>query len=304
MLLEKVIYGEDNLFHSRRYETNIFINATWHIHPEYELVYIIKGGGKRFVAERVDSIEDGALTLLGSNIPHFYISNDEYITRKDLEAKWHVLQFPKDIFPIGMDASKEFQHIQHLLTRSRFGLAFKDSPLKTKVLHLIDDINSHHGIHKVISLYMILDLLGQDKNAIQLLNYDYFKSITANKNEIVNKVYEYLVNNFQKNVTLQDIADYVCYNPSTLCSFFKKHTQFTIFDCLRDIRISFACKLLNNSAQNITQIAYESGYNNISHFNKQFIQQTSLTPSEYRKNMHNDNLKNEVVNENFVDQEV
>jgi AraC-like DNA-binding protein len=131
-------------------------------------------------------------------------------------------------------------------------------------------------------LDLILDLLGQDKNAIQLLNYDYYKSITADKNEIINNVYEYLVNNFKNEVTLKEIADHVNYNPSTLCSFFKKHTQFTIFDCLRDIRISFACKLLNNSAQNITQIAYESGYNNLSHFNRQFIQHTSLTPSEYR----------------------
>lgn len=289
MILENVIYGEDNLFHSRRYDSNIFINATWHIHPEYELVYIIKGKGKRFVAERVDAIEDGTLTLIGSNIPHFYISTDEYYKLKNLNAVWHVLQFPKSVFPSGMEGSKEFQHILLLLARSNYGLSFKDSTIKKKVIQLIDQINTQHGIHKVISLYTILDLLGQDKNVIQLLNYDYFKSITANKNDIVNKVYEYLINNFKYNVTLDEIANSVSYNPSSLCSFFRKHTQFTIFDCLRDIRISFACKLLINSDQTITQIAYESGYNNLSHFNKQFFQQTSLTPSAYRS-MYRNNL--------------
>lgn len=293
MLQEKVIYGDSNLFHSRSYESNIFINATWHIHPEYELVYIIKGRGKRFVAERVDSIEEGTLTLLGPNIPHFYISNDEYYNQKNLETKWHVLQFPKSIFPVGMDQSKEFGHIKDLLDKSRFGLNFKDSDLKSKVISLIEEIKSQHGIKKVITFYLILDLLGQDKNAIQLLNYDYYKSIAADKNEIINNVYEYLVNNFKNEVTLKEIADHVNYNPSTLCSFFKKHTQFTIFDCLRDIRISFACKLLNNSAQNITQIAYESGYNNLSHFNRQFIQQTSLTPSEYRS-IYKSNIEEQV----------
>lgn len=282
MLLERVIYGVDNLFNSRRYETKMFINATWHIHPEYELVYIITGKGKRFVAESIDDISDGALTLLGPNIPHFYISSDEYYQENDLEAKWHVLQFPENIFPSGMDVSKEFQHIHNLLAKSRYGLTFKDSNIKTKTIQLINGISAQSGIHKVISLYQILDLLGQDNNAVQLLNYDYFKSIVSNKNEIINKVYEYLVNNFKNNVTLSDIARYVNYNPATLCSFFKKHTQCTIFDCLKDIRIGFACKLLNNSAQNITQIAFESGYNNISHFNKQFIDHTSLTPSQYR----------------------
>lgn len=292
MLLEKVIYGMNNLFNSRRYETKIFINATWHIHPEYELVYIIEGKGKRFVAERVDEIADGELTLLGPNIPHFYISNDEYYQENDLAAKWHVLQFPESIFPSGMEVSNEFQHIQLLLSKSRYGLIFKDSQLKLKTLQLIHEISVQSGIHKVISLYKILDLLGQDSNSIQLLNYDYYKSIVGNKNEIINKVYEYLVNNFRNNVILNDIAESVNYNPANLCSFFKKHTQNTIFDCLKDIRISFACKLLTNSAQNITQIAYESGYNNISHFNKQFIQHTTMTPSEYR-NMYRKNISDE-----------
>ena len=101
-------------------------------------------------------------------------------------------------------------------------------------------------------------------------------------NEPVNRVYTYLFNHFKDKITLNEIAVYVGQNPSALCRYFKQRTDKSIFQCLAEIRIGHACKLLTYSNLTIAQIAYESGYNNVPYFITQFEKITKRTPSEYR----------------------
>lgn len=98
----------------------------------------------------------------------------------------------------------------------------------------------------------------------------------------VNKVYAYLYNHFKEKVNLEEIAKFVKQNPSALCRYFKQRTDKSIFQCLAEIRIEHACKLLTYSNMNISQVAYESGYNSVTHFIAQFEKITKRTPSEYR----------------------
>ena len=100
--------------------------------------------------------------------------------------------------------------------------------------------------------------------------------------EPVNKVYAYLYNHFKEKVSLGEIAEYVKQNPAALCRYFKQRTDKSIFQCLAEIRIEHACKLLAYSEMNVSQVAYESGYNSITHFISQFEKITRRTPSEYR----------------------
>jgi len=295
MLQEKIINGERNLFHSKIFR-NKYFNTNWHFHPEYELVYVYEGKGKRFLADKVDVFEEGDLVLFAPNIPHLYISDEEYYKNNELSSCWQVLHFSEKIFPQEFHGKEEFQNIENLLAKSTYGIFFEPSYLVNKAIEILKILPNIDGVQRIISIYKILDFLGQDTNSKALLSFDYHNENTSQNSDTVNMVYKYLTENFQKKIILKDIAEYVNYTPNTLCTFFKRNTKNTIFECLSNIRVSYACKLLANSDLSITQIAYDSGYGNISHFNKQFLIQTSLTPSMYRNSFKtNSSLSDEDI---------
>lgn len=132
-------------------------------------------------------------------------------------------------------------------------------------------------------LFQILERLCQCKKTNILSNVAYNSSnLLPEVNEPVNRVYAYLFNHFKEKITLKEIADYVKQNPSALCRYFKQRTDKNIFQCLAEIRIEHACKLLAYSNLTIAQVAYESGYNYVPHFIMQFEKIVKRTPSEYK----------------------
>lgn len=131
--------------------------------------------------------------------------------------------------------------------------------------------------------FQILERLCQCKKTNILSDIAYNSSnLLKETNEPVNRVYTYLFNHFKDKISLKEIADYVKQNPSALCRYFKQRTDKSIFQCLAEIRIEHACKLLAYSNLTVAQIAYESGYNFVPHFITQFEKITKRTPSEYR----------------------
>jgi AraC-like DNA-binding protein len=106
-------------------------------------------------------------------------------------------------------------------------------------------------------------------------------------NERITKVHEYLMSNFHEEVNLGKIAQLVHLAPGSLCRFFKSEMDMTIFDYLNKIKVDYACSLLLNRELGIVDIAYDCGFNNLSHFNKQFKKNMNSTPSQYRKQFGN-----------------
>ena len=93
----------------------------------------------------------------------------------------------------------------------------------------------------------------------------------------------FIVNNFSADIQLSEIAQLANLTESSFCRYFKSRTHKTFSQFLNEIRILNACKLLINSNMTIAQICYDVGYNNISHFNRQFKLKTRLTAKEYKR---------------------
>lgn len=281
MLQEKIIYEGGYLFGSRRFQSDTYYKP-WHFHPEYELMLIHKGFGKFFIDNAVYNFKENDLIFLGPNIPHFYLCDEDYIKSHGNAYIRQVLQFTADVFPSQVHDAREFQNVEKLLEKSKFGVQFKKTELVGKAIEALKNINTKENLQRLESLYTILDLLGQEKKVIQLLTYDYHEAKFNKYNDVVNRVIEYLTNNIREEVSLKNIAAYVNYTPNTLCNQFKKSTGKTIFDYLNEIRIQYSWKLLVHTEKTIAEIAYDSGYNSISHFNEQFVKYSSLIPSAYR----------------------
>lgn len=169
------------------------------------------------------------------------------------------------------------------MQKSQYGIHFLDKNLYEELLQQFEELEKVEHTVRLIHLFQILERLCQCKKTNILSDIAYNSSnLLKETNEPVNRVYTYLFNHFKDKISLKEIADYVKQNPSALCRYFKQRTDKSIFQCLAEIRIEHACKLLAYSNLTVAQIAYESGYNFVPHFITQFEKITKRTPSEYR----------------------
>ena len=100
---------------------------------------------------------------------------------------------------------------------------------------------------------------------------------------LTNSLSMYIQNNFTKKLRLQDIAKDFGYDYSYLSSFFNKNFDMDFASFVNKYRIQFACELLNNTNDDVTQIAMKCGFSTIRNFNRVFKNETGLTPKDYRR---------------------
>ena len=101
-------------------------------------------------------------------------------------------------------------------------------------------------------------------------------------NNRINVIFNFVKNEFKRNITLEEIANLVSLTVPAFCRYFKKTTGKTFVQFVNEYRLVHAAKLLHQKQISITDVCFESGYNNFSHFNKQFKKFTGKSPSVYR----------------------
>ena len=283
MLYETIIPASGSSFSKKNFIFKHF-PPDWHYHPEYELVAITEGVGKRFVGNGVSEFSPGDIAFIGSNVPHFHLSDRIYYENNDLYCSSEVIQFNQNIFPTDFRIMPEFKPIVRLLDESSRGLLFHNDEVLERSHTRLSDFERHSGMKRLLELYSILEILSHTSefSYLSLTKIDY-NSVKDMHNLPVYRAYQYLANNFKENITLKQVAKYAGQNSTALCRNFKQSTGRSIFTCLLEIRIDFAYKLLVNSDFNIIQVAYESGFRNISHFNHKFKEISGLSPLEYRR---------------------
>ena len=259
-----------------------------HKHVEYEIMLFTQGSGKQFVGEGVSNYKAGDMALIGSNVPHLHLCHtklDATSTSNPEEkgSAGEAIQFRPDIFPGQMEGIPDYHLIHDLLQKSQYGIRFYDEGLFDEMLEMVREFDSSGYTSRIVCLLRMLEKL-HDCQHFRLLSDTAYNqaNLIPDVKEPVNKVYAYLYNHFKEKVTLGEIAEFVNQNPAALCRYFKQRTDRSIFQCLAEIRIEHACKLLTYSKMNVSQIAYESGYNSVTHFVAQFEKITKRTPSEYR----------------------
>lgn len=256
-----------------------------HKHDDYQLRLITKGAGVCMVGECIVDYQKGDILFFGRNVPHCS-SLYEYAKKDISPSESEILQFSPDLFPEKLHQLPDYMLISHLLLKSQNGLIFRNKVLSKKIELQIEDIQHHSGINKINSLFYLLETLSMDKNfrLISQNQYDIKNTFCENHGSL-QKVYDYLYRNMKNEISLEDISRYVNLTPASLCRAFKSKTRITIFQFLNKIRIENVCKLLLYSDLSISQIAYESGFNNLAYFSRRFKESTKMSPSEYRSKM-------------------
>ncbi len=261
----------------------------WHFHPEFELVYILKSFGKRFVADHVEDFNEGDLVLLGSNLPHFW-KNDEVFFHNNPQYQVNaiVIHFPSDFFNHQIEDYPEFYQIRRLLNLSARGISFSRSVSKSldpglrKLLKL-------KGLERTLKFIKILDQLAQSTDYKLLASETYRSDFHEWSNNRLDKIMHMINSIYREPVKLETVAGLIGMNPSAFSRYFREKTSKTFSEFVAEMRIGYACKLLIEGKHTVSQICFESGFNNISNFNRSFKKFTSFTPVGYRSQFHKAN---------------
>ncbi|MCI5081162.1 MAG: AraC family transcriptional regulator [Saprospiraceae bacterium] len=278
--LEKIEPGFGSSFTLRRFTDIIYCkNPSWHFHPEYEIVYISNGRGKRHVGGHISYYEDGDLIFLGPNLPHFGFTEELYEEHVE-----YVVQLKEDFLGKDFLHKPEMQAIRQLFERSRNGLSFS---AKTKKLigQQLDLMYQQDNFERLLTLLSILQTMA---------TVDDYKTLNANglafevngqDQQRMQRIYAFVEEHFQEHIPLETAAKQIQMTVPAFCRYFKKLTQKTFTQFVNEFRIAHACRMLSDEHLSIANISYESGFNNLSHFNKQFKAITGTSPREYRKNL-------------------
>jgi len=280
-LLEKIEVKEDESFSIRIFQDNLN-ESTWHYHNNYEISFITEGSGKRIVADSIVEFQPGDLVFIGRNLPHTWIADKEALTPTKRTLEMVYLQFSSDILAPQLLALPEFRHVAKALALSERGIQIVGQTLN-EVSEIMLQLPYLKGFERLLKLFSMLDIIGNSNTIIELASKEYLITRFISADKRIANIHEYLMNNYHNEVDLKRLAELVNMAEGSLCRFFKSKMDITIFEYLNQIKTDFACKLLMDNDLSILNICLDSGFNNLSHFNKQFKKTTGVTPTEFRK---------------------
>ena len=278
--LEKVYpgFGSSVLVkkHTEFLKTN---KASWHFHPELELVYVNKGQGKRHIGNHLSYFNNSQLLLIGPNLPHNGFT--DRLTTNGFET---LIQFKEDFLGKDFFEIPEMKKIKELFERSKKGILF-GSETKIKVGDKIENLVEKEGFKKLLVFLEILNILSKTSD-YTILNVDgYAVETELQDSSKLDRIYTYINTNFKDHISLDQIANVANMTVPAFCRYFKKVTGKTFTKLVNEYRVVHATKLLLESIMSITDISFECGFNNFSHFNKIFKEITGKNASGYRKEM-------------------
>lgn len=275
---EQITTGIENSISVVELNLNRF-DGPYHFHPEIELTFIRNGSGKRFVGANISDYESGDLILLGANIPHCWQSMNE-ISSDNAQAV--VIQFRDDFVGDTFLKLPELRKIQELILKSEAGMIIQGET-KSKVISKINQCLTVDKLHRILILIEILDLVANSEEILLIDQPITWHNKLSTDKERFQNVFSYLIQNYQQDISLKKIAEIANMSPNAFCRYFKNVARKTFVEIVRELRINRACQLLRNTTKPINDICFESGFGNISYFNKTFKEVTGYSPLHYRK---------------------
>jgi AraC-like DNA-binding protein/quercetin dioxygenase-like cupin family protein len=253
------------------------LNVPLHYHPEHEMVLVVSGRGKVIVADVAASFVAGDLLLIGGNVPHLYI--DDEVQEKRHKIKVVVIQFKEKLFESLLQIP-EFYRTGKFLAQMRQGV---------KVSHLngldkqLTSLVHKRGVDKFNTLLYILDNIvrkGRYQVIAQAPGRDSGDQLYSQR---LRDIYSIVQKNYTRDITVDEVAAQVHLSKTSFCRFLKKEAGKTFTEILNEERIKYACALLRETHYTVTQVSYQSGFNNPSHFFRQFRKLKKVSPSTYKQ---------------------
>lgn len=272
--------GSGQSFLLRKFDRSAF-EAPYHFHPEYELTYILKGSGKRYVGSHMGDFNSGDLVLLGPNMPHCWKLEEEHGQQENASAI--VVQFDGAFLGEDFFNKTEMQHIKKLFQKSSCGVSFT-AETQIAVHKSLESLSREkNNFRMLIGILEVLQKLASSNNYVLLDQNMSIAERSIAEQERINPVYSYLVENFRHQVSLDVAAGIANMTTNAFCKYFKKITRKTFMETIIEYRLNYAIQQLVQTDKPISDISFESGFGDVSHFYKTFRNKMHISPLNYRK---------------------
>lgn len=254
-----------------------FENTPLHYHPNYEMNFVIKGHGKRYVGNNTEDFEEDDLILLAPRIPHRW----EQSCNKKSSYSSLVFQWQEEFLGNAWQVTPELNNIQKLLQLSAKGIKF-DKYISKEIKKKQKDLLTLPPFEKLILLLQLLNYLSKADELKVLCDQD--SLIDTNiPNTRIKIVCQFIEKRYSEKITLANVASLVNMSEGSFSRFFSQTTKKPFFSFLNEYRAKMACKLLVETDMNANEIGYACGYESLQFFYRQFLKYIQCSPQAYRK---------------------
>ena len=271
-------------------ENNPF--TKWHHHPEYELCLITKGRGKRMIGDNIDRFENNDLVFIGAFTPHESLCDPEYFdNHKGFQGEGIVIQFVYDFLGDKFFRLPENSNLNRFVIESSRGYVFFGQTKKqiTSLMLKMQDMSDQERLYALFAIFRIF----AKTNEYNILSSPAFSGpFWLEDYSSLQKASKYIMQNFQNSINIRDLLKITNMSNTAFYETFKKTYRMPFKDYLLNIRVGYSCKLLTEGSHHISEIAYQSGFGNISNFNRQFKKIKGITPSQFQEQIRKIEMKN------------
>ncbi|MGQ8335531.1 AraC family transcriptional regulator [Sunxiuqinia sp. A32] len=250
-----------------------------HAHEDIEINLILDGeGAQRIVGDHISEITNKELVCIGSNLAHGWFTHK--CTNKKIREV--TIQFHTDLFDERFLKRNQMVNIRNMFENAKRGIAFHPSTIETIAPRIIA-LYKKGGFDSTLELLSILHDLSISRDIKILSNATFSPEQYGTYNSRrIEKVFEYMNNNFHKQITLSEVSKIANMSEASFSRFIKKHTGFSFVDSLNEIRLGHVSRMLLDTTQSIAEIAFKCGFNNMANFNRTFKNKKGFTPKEFR----------------------
>lgn len=255
-----------------------------HQHPQLQLTVVLEGKGQFVSGDYVGRFQAGDVFFLGENAPHVFRSDPEYFAAGgDLKSAGDTIFFDFAAFGKALGELEELQSLRKF--RDFSGLCFQlFGESQRQAVDIVSRFAASSGLdrfHWAIRLLSILDQAGEELVSLNRRNLQ--RGLSERDGKRMDSVMQFIFRESARAITLQEVADRANLSKEAFCRFFKLRTRKTFTQYLQQIRVSQAQKLLVESDLNISEIAFQVGFENLSYFNRSFKSLTGKSPNAWRK---------------------
>jgi AraC-like DNA-binding protein len=252
----------------------------WNYHPEYEIHLVRNASGVALVGDHIGHFGPGHLTVVGSGLPHDWVTMvtpGTRILQRDI-----VVQFDPGRIRTAASTLPELAQIEPFLKRGLRGLSFHGETQRLAAT-MLEEMGRMSALARLSHFLRLLHLLSASEDYEVLSSEAFTPNLDISALATIQSALGFIHQNFNRDISLSDVADIVNMSETAFSRFFKKNTGNNFSEHVTILRVAEACKLLSDTTKAITDICFEVGYSNISNFNRKFKERRGMTPSRYRE---------------------
>jgi AraC-like DNA-binding protein len=257
-------------------------DCPWHVHPEYELILVVQGEGYRIVGDNISPLSAGDMVLVGPGLPHIWQQEPRNGKRSSVHCL--LIQFEDKHLAQGLLQLPAMEPLRRLLRRARQGLHIVGRT-HAKITTLMKQMAEVEGMERVLRFLQILTVLASSEECEPIASPGFAANTNLYDQERMDRVFQFLNRQLASSVRLSEAAQIVHLSEGAFSRFFRAHTGKTFPAFVNELRIGRACTLLMEEDLNVTEVAYQCGFLNLSNFNRQFLRLKGVSPSEFRRQL-------------------